>query len=166
MSTHSLDSSESRIRYAMDNSKSNRGAALFLQVSFNTYKKYAKNYIDSETGLSLFELHKNQAGKKIPKGSVLQNGYYKLEDILEGKHPDYNPKKLKRRLIRDCILEEKCSRCGFEERRIFDYAVPLMLDWKDGDMTNHKRENLQFLCYNCYFLTVDNVAGKKLVLNF
>ena len=150
----------------MANSKSNRGAAFFLNVSFNTYRKYASYYIDIESGLSLFELHKNQSGKNIPKGSVIQNGYYKLDDILEGKHPDYNPKKLKRRLIQQCILEEKCARCGFEERRVFDYSVPLLLDWIDGDMTNHKRENVQLLCYNCYYLTVDNVAGKKLMLNF
>lgn len=157
---------ESQIRYAMLNSKSNREAARFLHVSFQTYRKYAKRYRDSETGLTLFEMHKNQAGKNISKSTVLQEGYYRLSDILEGKRPDYNRTKLKRRLIRNNILEEKCQRCGFEERRILDYAVPLLLDWIDGDTTNHRRENLQLLCYNCYFLTVNNVAGKKLYLEF
>ena len=30
-----------------------------------------------------------------------------------------------------------CDECGFEERRVVDYSVPLLLDWKDGDRTNH-----------------------------
>lgn len=162
----SLNLTESQIRYAMMNSKSNREAARFLKINLTTYRKYAKRYIDSDTQLNLYDLHKNQAGKNINKGTVSQEGYYRLEDILEGKRPDYNPKKLKKRLLKNSILEERCSRCGFEERRILDYSMPLLLDWIDGDMTNHKRENLQLLCYNCYFLTVNNVAGKKLVLDF
>lgn len=161
-----LNLTESQIRYAMANSKSNRGAARFLHVTLETYRKYAKRYIDFDTQLNLYDLHKNQSGKSIAKGSVLQDGYYKIEDILEGRRPDYSPKKLKKRLIRNAILEEKCSRCGFEERRILDYSVPLMLDWIDGDNTNHRRDNLQLLCYNCYYLTVNNIAGKKLILEF
>ena len=35
-----LNLSESEIRYAMENSKSNSEAARFLKVSFTTYKKY------------------------------------------------------------------------------------------------------------------------------
>lgn len=161
-----LNLTESQIRYAMLNSKSNRGAARFLHVTLATYRKYAKQYIDSETQISLYELHKNQSGKSIPKGNMLQEGYYRLDDILEGRRPDYDPKKLKKRLIRHAILEEKCARCGFEERRVLDYSTPLLLDWMDGDNTNHRRDNLQLLCYNCYFLTVNNVAGKKLFLEF
>jgi len=157
---------ESQIRYAMLNSQSNKAAARFLNVTLSTYRKYAKIYKDSESGKSLYDLHKNQSGKNIAKGTVFQHGYYRMEDILEGKHPDYNPKKLKKRLIVNCILEEKCSRCGFEERRILDYSIPLLLDWIDGDNTNHKRDNLQLLCYNCYYLTVNNVVGKKLFLDF
>ncbi len=157
---------EDQIRYAIKNSQSNRGAARFLNVALSTYRKYAKLYVDEKTGKTLYDLHKNQAGKKISKGTVHQHGYYRLEDILEGKHPDYNPKKLKKRLITNCILEEKCASCGFEERRILDYAMPLLLEWIDGDNTNHRRDNLQLLCYNCYFLTVNNIAGKKLLLEF
>ena len=29
------------------------------------------------------------------------------------------------------------------------------------DKTNHKQENLQFLCYNCYYLTVGNPLGGR-----
>ena len=56
----SLDIPESDIRYAMENTKSNAEAARFLKVSFTTYKKYARMYVDRETGKTLYEIHKNQ----------------------------------------------------------------------------------------------------------
>jgi len=161
-----LDLSESRIRYAMENTNSNRAAAAFLHVSFNTYKKYAKIYTDETTGLSLYELHKNQSGKGISKGSVNYSGYYKLQSVLEGQHPNYSPVRLRNRLLKSNIIPHQCQHCGFNEKRFIDGAVPLMLDWIDGDKTNHKLSNLRWLCYNCYFLLVDNVVGKKLKLQF
>ena len=45
-----LNLTESQIRYLMKNSKSNSGAARFLNVSLTTYQKYSKSYIDEETG--------------------------------------------------------------------------------------------------------------------
>ena len=60
---------------------------------------------------------------------------------------------------------EECEVCGFNERRMTDYTVPLMLDWIDGDKTNHKLDNLRVLCLNCYYLQVGNPcntrAGKR-----
>lgn len=164
---NSMDLTEKMIRYAMANSNSNAQAAIFLNVAYNTYKKYAKNYFDKDTGKSLFEIHKNQEGKGLSKGSMRPKSYVKLKEILAGLHPEYPASRMKKRvndLLDQSFLEEKCYRCGFNEKRIVDYSIPLMLDWIDGDTTNHKRGNLQLLCYNCYFLTVDNVAGKKLNL--
>ena len=40
-----LNLTEAQIRYAMKNSKSNSGAARFLNVSLTTYEKYARRYI-------------------------------------------------------------------------------------------------------------------------
>ena len=59
--------SKEDILRAMQNTKSNHGAARFLRCSLNHYKKFAKVYIDEATGLSLNELHKNPSGKGIPK---------------------------------------------------------------------------------------------------
>jgi hypothetical protein len=62
--------SKEDILRAMRFTKSNRAAARYLGVSYQHYKPWAKRYkindgdIDS---LSLFELHKNQSGKGIPK---------------------------------------------------------------------------------------------------
>ena len=89
------------------------------------------------------------------------HGHYGLMDILEGKYPTYKPNKLKPRLLRSGLVEEKCELCGFDERRITDYTVPLILDYKDEDRTNHKRDNIQLLCHNCYYLTVGNPMGGR-----
>jgi hypothetical protein len=161
---HSMDIPEKMIRYAMANTKSNRSAAEFLRVAYNTYKKYAKYYIDSDSGKSLFDLHKNMRGLGISKGSMRPTAYKRLKEVIAGYCPDYPSIKLKERLVRESILEEKCNRCGFCERRILDYKIPLLMDWKDGDRTNHRLDNLQLLCYNCYYLTVDNVVGKRMII--
>jgi len=54
-----LNFTEAQIRYAMKNSKSNSGAARFLNISLTTYEKYSKSYIDESTGKNLWDLHKN-----------------------------------------------------------------------------------------------------------
>lgn len=157
-----INLSESEIRYAMANTQSATAAARFLNVSYESFRKYAKKYKDSATDKTLFDLHKNASGKGIRKApTIRRNGRYGINDILEGKHPNYDKKKLKERLLRSGEFEEKCACCGFEERRITDYTVPLRLDWKDEDKTNHKRDNIQFLCLNCYYLQVENPHGGR-----
>src|SRR5210317_1016553 len=83
-----LNLTEAQIRYAMKNSKSNSSAARFLNVSFTTYQKYAKMYIDEESGKTLYELHKNQRGEGVKKAYNVTKGKYALTDILDGKYPD------------------------------------------------------------------------------
>jgi len=149
---------QAQIEAAMSVTNSNAEAARYLRVSYDTYKKYSKLYKDLE-GISLFEKHKNQQGKGIAKLNKGEKAKYPLDEILDGQHPSYPPNRLKRRVIRECILEEKCDNCDFEERRITDLTVPVLLDYIDGDTTNHKKENLRLLCYNCYYLMVRNPCG-------
>ena len=52
---------------AIRHTKSNRAAARYLGCSYQHYKPYAKLFNDDETGQNLFELHKNQCGRGIPK---------------------------------------------------------------------------------------------------
>ena len=37
--------------------------------------------------------------------------------------------------------------------------MPLLLNYIDGNIKNKKRENIELLCYNCYFLYVNNPFG-------
>jgi hypothetical protein len=151
---------QSDIERAIKNTQSNLEASRFLRVHYDTYKKYASMYKD-EHSISLFETHKNQSGKGLRKIQKGDKAKYPLQEIIDGNHPEYPSSKLKFRLIREALLEEKCITCDFDEKRITDLTVPLLLDHKDGDITNHKLDNLQLLCYNCYYLTVGNPIGKK-----
>lgn len=152
-----LNLGEADIRYAMDNTKSNAEAARFLKVSFTTYKKYAKMYTDSESGRTLYDMHTNQAGYGITKNVSNANiGKYSIEKILAGEHPTYPVWKLRNRILALAILPEECASCGYAERRITDDTVPLLLDHIDGDTTNHRIENIQMLCLNCYYQQTGN----------
>jgi hypothetical protein len=157
----SYDLPESDIRYAMANTKSNAEAARFLKVSFTTYKKYAKLYVDRETQKTLYDMHTNQAGVGIVKDSPRATaGIYSIDAILQGKHPAYPTWKLRNRLLALAIFEERCQSCGYDERRVTDDTVPLLLDHIDGDVTNHCVENLQMLCLNCYYQQTGNPFNK------
>jgi len=148
---------------AMSRTKSNRAAARYLSVSFVHYKKYAKEYKDEETGLSLFEKHKNQSGTGIPKFLAGKSGEPSLQEIIDGNASphSFTPEKIRNKLIIEGYLLEKCNRCSFEERRVLDYKMPLLLHFRDSNKKNYRVENLELLCYNCYFLTVGDVFDKR-----
>ena len=57
---------------AMDKTKSVRAAARYLNCSYQHIKKWMKLYVDS-SGVSLFDAHKNQSGKGIPKFLSVSN---------------------------------------------------------------------------------------------
>jgi hypothetical protein len=80
-------------------------------------------------------------------------------DLINGIIPStsFSPSKIKKRLFEEGYLEEKCSLCGFDERRVTDYKIPLLLNFKDKDTKNYRLNNLEVLCYNHYFLTVADV---------
>jgi hypothetical protein len=150
---------------AMNKTKSNKAAARYLNVSYLHFKKWAKLYQDSETGQTLFEKHKNQCGKGIPK--FLSNGNprkdFALLDLIEGRidPSSFNPNKIKYRLIQEGYLQEECFICGFNERRVLDYKMPLILNFKDGNKQHYRLENLEMLCYNHYFLQIGDIFTDK-----
>ena len=152
------------IQRAMNVTRSNRAAARYLHVTYNTYKKYAKLY-KNEDGITLLEAHKNQEGKGIPKYANRKINEVPLEDIVEGRVPtEYlDVKEVKRRLIFEAYLEEKCSHCGFSERRVHDTKVPVILNHKDGNKINYHLDNLEFLCYNCSFLYASSAISEDQV---
>ena len=151
-----------QILRAMKYTKSNMAAARFLGCSYPHYKQYAKLY-KNEEGKTLFEIHLNRQGKGISKHLYKKKDITPIMDILEGRVDvsNYSPKELKERLIHEALIKEECNRCGFNERRVIDYKVPLILNFKDGNKKNWQLENLELLCYNCYFLNVGNVWSEN-----
>jgi len=148
---------------AMDKTKSVKAAARYLNCSYHHLKRYMKLYVDEETGKTLFDKHKNQQGKGIPKFLKASGKEPSLIDIIEGKiNPaSFSPEKLKYRLTTEGYLEECCGNCGFTEHRVTDHKVPLILHFKDKNKLNYNLSNIEFLCYNCYFLFIGEVFSER-----
>jgi len=151
-----------QILAAMSQTLSNRASARYLNVSYIHYKRWAKLY-ESDTHDNLFEQHKNQCGKGIPKFLRGKGKEPALIDIIEGRVDvsSFSPDKIKYRLITEGHLLEECSTCKFNERRVSDYKMPLLLNFKDNNKKNYRKENIELLCYNHYFLTVGNIFTDK-----
>lgn len=146
---------ESEIIEAIERTPSAKKAAKYLGVSYPTYKRYSRQY----------GIHKTK-GWPITKGLQAKgpinpyHGKYPINDILDGKHPDFPIHRLKDKLIRSGIKNAECEQCGFKERRITDGKLPLLLNFEDGNNKNHKIENIRLLCYNCTFTSGKGYISK------
>lgn len=68
------------------------------------------------------------------------------------KNSDYaSSSTLRKRLIKDKILIDECSRCGIDSWQ--DEPIVLHLDHINGVNTDHRIENLRLLCPNCHSQT-------------
>ena len=148
--------SKEQIVAAQAKTLSNMAAARYLHVSYQHYKKWAKLY-------KLFESHKNQAGVGVPKFLKGSKKMPHMVEIIEGRiaASHFDPNKLKYALIEQGYLPEECSICGFKERRVLDYKIPLLLHFKDKNNNNYSLDNVQLLCYNHYFLQVGDIFNAK-----
>lgn len=156
---------QAQIEQAMKVTRSNRSAAEYLRVGYNLYKRFARMYTDSATGKTLFELHKNMEGRGIAKGGrggIADKRRFKLDDILTGKHPQYPREKLLKRLVVNGYREERCTSCGFCAKRPTDFKTPLLLHHLNGDVADHRIDNLEILCFNCYFIQVGDLSRRDL----
>jgi hypothetical protein len=150
---------------AMKHTRSVRAAARYLNCSYQHLKPFMKAYKDEETGLSLFDLHKNQSGKGIPK-FITHNNFDQIapiEDIMNGviDASSFNADKIKFKMIEAGFLLEQCYYCGFEERRDIDGKTPLLMTFLNNHKHDYTNGNAQLCCYNCYFLNIGNVFTDK-----
>ena len=87
---------------------------------------------------------------------------WKILDVIEGrisaKH--FKPEDIKKRMIDEGYLKEECAICGYHERRLSDYKMPLLIHFKDNRKNHYNLGNIRFLCYNCYFCNVSDVIKK------
>ena len=81
-----------------------------------------------------------------------------LQEILKENTP-YQSYKLKLRLIKEGLKEEKCECCGNTEW--LGQPIKLELHHINGNHNDNRLENLQLLCPNCHAYT-DNYRGKNI----
>ena len=130
-----------------NSSKSMAEASVKLGMHFNTFRKYALKYNCYRP---------NQPGKGIKK---IGHPLYDLKDILDGKVPHFNTFKLKKRLLKENVFENKCDVCGITEWN--GSELNMELDHIDGNRTNHKIQNLRMICPNCHAQT-DTYRSKNI----
>ena len=123
-------------------------AASFLGIKYSTFKVHAER-------LGVFKT--NQSGKGISKPITDQRKIL-LSEILEGKHPQYQSNKLRKRLINEGVKDQKCECCGLTEW--LGKNISLELDHIDGNCYNHRIENLRIVCPNCHAQT-ETYRGKN-----
>jgi hypothetical protein len=146
---------------AMRHTKSIRAAARYLGCSYQHYKPYAKLFKVDDSDYNsptLFDTHKNQSGRGIPKFLPDRRREPNVKNIVETGTgwESFSVEKIKSRLIAEAYLKDECYQCGFNERRVTDYKTPTLFNFKDGNKSNYLLDNLELLCYNCYFLYVGN----------
>lgn len=95
----------------------------------------------------------NQGGKgiKIASNYINAEDYAKKDNVVSHK--------LRLKLIRDGIKEEKCEYCGLSEWR--GKKVPLELHHVDGNHFNNELSNLVIICPNCHALEDGNSGSNK-----
>jgi hypothetical protein len=130
-----------QIKEAISNTTTMGGAAKYLRVDWRVFRREAKEY-----------------GLYVPsKGSSLA---FKIEDILDGKYPQYPTSKLSKRLVKEGYKKYECEVCGIDEYN--GEHISLELNHIDGESSNHSLDNLQLVCPNCHSQT-PTYRSKKLV---
>jgi len=105
------------------------------------------------------------ARHKFTKIQSQKGGLYhrtSKEKLISGEHKLHGIN-LKIRLFQYELLQDKCCKCGWSEKREEDYDYSRIfgmhistchLDHIDGDNKNNRLDNLRILCPNCHSLTV------------
>ena len=131
--------------------KAVKNSSSFRQVLINVnVAPYGGNYAILKKAVKHFQLDishfKGQAwnkGKKL-KPKVPVEKYLKNELPIQSY-------KLKKKLLKEELLEPKCSCCNLTEW--LNETIPLELDHINGNNKDNRLENLRLLCPNCHALT-------------
>jgi hypothetical protein len=150
---------------ALTSSPSVKAAARKLCMSYGTFKKYAKMYVDMNTGKNLLEKFKNQSGKGMRKNMDKQRAHHAPERLFVygQKATPERIAKLKEIIIENRHIKLMCNKCGYHERRLTDMKPPLLLNFINKTKSDWRLENLELVCYNCYFLYIGDPISNKLV---
>ena len=130
------------VETAINQTQTMGAAALLLGLDRRTFKKIAESYNLYDGGVGM-------------RGA----GRFELNDILNGKHPQYPTSKLSKRLVKEGYKKYCCESCGISEWN--GKSISLELNHIDGNNGNHALSNLELLCPNCHSQT-DTYRSKKI----
>jgi hypothetical protein len=134
--------------------------AEYLGINRLNLVKHMKD-IKGEGDRTLYEIFSEKI-KNVGRGykTKLDREFltYLLEfGVLGNKMP---PSIVKDKLLDEGYLPKECMCCGFGGHRDADAKYPLLLNFLDGKRSSWKKENLEILCYNCYFIKVGDLMFK------
>ena len=86
---------------------------------------------------------------------------YEMSDILVEDSRYRNRNTLKNKLIKNSLLEYKCSCCG-NNGEWMGKSITLHLEHKNGKNNDNRLENLEFLCPNCHSQT-STYCGRNII---
>ena len=136
---------EEQLRQAVRLSTSLRQVLLHLNVA-----AFGGNYDVLRKAISHFRIDTSHfTGQAWNKGKKLKPKQ-SLEDYLSNKCA-IQSYKLKKRLLKEKVLEPKCSKCNLTEWLC--EPIPLEPDHINGDNKDNRLLNLRPLCPNCHALT-------------
>jgi len=123
-----------------------------LGIRFTTYRKHAQR-------LNVWK--PNQGGKGTKKSLDREYKSIPINEILKGKHPQFQSGKVKQKLFEAGIKENKCEMCGIVKWE--NDIIVCQLDHINGNRNDHRLENLRILCPNCHSQTNTYRGRNKII---
>ena len=145
--------SEEQLKKAVKSSTSMRQVLLKLEVApyGGNYDVLRKALIHFQLDTSHFTGQAWNKGKSLPPRKAIDHYLNNMLPIQSYK--------LRNRLLKEGILEHKCSNCS---RSIWlDRPIPLELDHINGNNKDNRLVNLRLLCPNCHALTPTYRSKKR-----